>query len=75
MAGVDIAEQIQESFLSCSICFQPFNRPKALSCLHTFCEGCLRDYVESRFEGTGHFPCPLCRQVSKDFLNLFWGTN
>lgn len=62
MAGVDIAEQIQDSFLSCTICFQPFNRPKALPCLHTFCEGCLRDYVASRFEGTGKFPCPLCRQ-------------
>ena len=67
MAGNDIAEQIQESFLSCTICFQPFNRPKALPCLHTFCEGCLRDYVASRFEGTGQFPCPLCRQVSERY--------
>lgn len=63
MAAENIVERIQDSFLSCSICFQPYNRPKALPCLHTFCEGCLRDYITSRFEDTGQFPCPLCRQV------------
>ncbi|KAL4229940.1 zinc ion binding [Mactra antiquata] len=63
MADSKFVDKIQESFLSCSICFQPFIRPKALPCLHTFCEGCLWDYVASRFEGTGQFPCPLCRQT------------
>lgn len=63
MAAENIVDRIQDSFLSCSICFQPYNRPKALPCLHTFCEGCLRDYVTSRFEDTGQFPCPLCRQT------------
>lgn len=63
MAAENFVERLQDSFLSCSICFQAFNQPKALPCLHTFCEGCLRDYVASRFEGTGEFPCPLCRQV------------
>lgn len=63
MASEGIAETLQDSFLSCSVCFQPYNRPKALPCLHTFCEGCLRDYVTSRHEGAPDFPCPLCRQT------------
>ncbi|XP_052791496.1 tripartite motif-containing protein 2-like [Mya arenaria] len=63
MASGDIVERLHDSFLSCPICFQPYNRPKALTCLHTFCEGCIRDYVTSRFDGHGQFPCPLCRQT------------
>lgn len=59
----DVVNDIHESFLTCSICFQLYNKPKALPCLHTFCEGCLRDYVASRYEDVAHFPCPLCRHV------------
>ncbi|OWF41307.1 tripartite motif-containing protein 2-like [Mizuhopecten yessoensis] len=63
MASVRVAREIQDSFLTCAICFQTFVKPKALPCLHTFCEGCLRDYIVSRYESTGQFPCPVCRQV------------
>lgn len=60
-----IAQQIEDSFLCCTICLQPFDQPKALQCLHTFCEKCLDDYCKqylSRFEGSTVFPCPVCRQ-------------
>ncbi|KAL5013832.1 hypothetical protein ScPMuIL_008102 [Solemya velum] len=62
MANKGFAGEIEESFLTCSICFQPYNTPKALPCLHTFCLGCIRDYFYSRFEGADQFPCPVCRQ-------------
>ncbi|KAK3597485.1 hypothetical protein CHS0354_041906 [Potamilus streckersoni] len=62
MASENIAEQIKDNFFSCTICYQPYNRPKALPCLHTFCEVCLSDYIHSRFEGSHVFPCPMCRQ-------------
>ena len=53
---------IEERFYTCSICMSPFEDPKSLPCLHTFCEGCLRDYTESRgFSRNGSFPCPQCR--------------
>ncbi|KAK3099411.1 hypothetical protein FSP39_004033 [Pinctada imbricata] len=63
MASANVVDEIEDTFLSCSICFQQFTRPKALPCLHSFCEGCLRDYIVSRFESSGQFPCPLCRQT------------
>ena len=58
-----LKEKLQEEFLSCKICLEPYLRPKALPCLHSFCEHCLRDYVR-RHPGQrpGHFPCPICRK-------------
>ncbi|XP_013399447.1 tripartite motif-containing protein 2 [Lingula anatina] len=52
-----------EDFLYCQICTEPFRRPKALPCLHTFCQGCLESYATTQHaQETGHFPCPVCRK-------------
>lgn len=63
MASNVLVEEIRDNLLCCPICLQSYVKPKALPCLHSFCEGCLRDYVISRYENLGHFPCPVCRQV------------
>ncbi|XP_059145722.1 tripartite motif-containing protein 3-like isoform X2 [Physella acuta] len=61
-----LRNQIREDHLTCAICFNNFIKPKALPCLHTYCENCLRDYVVSRgYESLGHFPCPTCRSQTK----------
>ncbi|XP_076098947.1 tyrosine-protein kinase Fyn-like isoform X2 [Mytilus galloprovincialis] len=61
-----LREKLQEEFLSCKICLEPFIRPKALPCLHSFCEACLKDYVRRHpGERPGHFPCPMCRKDTK----------
>ncbi|GFO40045.1 tyrosine-protein kinase [Plakobranchus ocellatus] len=62
----NLKEKLQEEFLSCKICLEPLKRPKALPCLHSFCEVCLRDYVR-RNPGSqpGHFPCPMCRKSTQ----------
>lgn len=61
-ASGNIGTQITEEHLTCIICFNKFTKPKALPCLHTFCESCLHDYVVSRnYESHGKFPCPICR--------------
>ncbi|RUS84391.1 hypothetical protein EGW08_007853 [Elysia chlorotica] len=62
----NLKEKLQEEFLSCKICLEPLQRPKALPCLHSFCELCLRGYVR-RNPGNqpGHFPCPMCRKSTQ----------
>lgn len=61
-----LREKLQEEFLSCKICLESFIKPKALPCLHSFCEHCLRDYVRRHpGEKPGHFPCPMCRKDTK----------
>ncbi|XP_078683264.1 uncharacterized protein LOC144917280 [Branchiostoma floridae x Branchiostoma belcheri] len=47
-----------ENFLSCSICFGRFDRPKSLPCQHTFCERCLESQVRPRQP----FRCPNCQR-------------
>ncbi|WAR27446.1 LCK-like protein, partial [Mya arenaria] len=51
------------------ICLEPYRRPKALPCLHSFCEHCLSDYVR-RNSGSrsGYFACPMCRKEDNFIL-------
>ena len=63
MAAADLANQIQEEYLTCQICQGQFRNPKALGCLHTFCQDCLWEYIKSRtYDRAGKFPCPVCRK-------------
>ena len=50
--------------LTCAICQDLLNDPKILPCLHSFCTGCLKEwlgrlpYLEA---SKRHLECPLCR--------------
>ncbi len=65
-----LADQLQENYLTCQICFDIFQQPKALPCLHSFCLECLNSFIHSHQNTTqnrrGHnqnvFQCPLCRR-------------
>ncbi|XP_072027924.1 E3 ubiquitin-protein ligase TRIM13-like [Amphiura filiformis] len=55
----DISQQ-----LTCSICLDHYKIPKTLPCLHTFCQECLQETIDSTatiYRGTAKFPCPKCR--------------
>ena len=41
----------------CSLCNAHYTRPKQLPCLHTFCAGCLQEFVNPRLL----VECPSCR--------------
>lgn len=59
---IHLRDQIEEDLLTCSICCEPFRKPRALPCLHTYCEDCLTTFlVENNHIPTGVFPCPVCR--------------
>ena len=48
-----------KDLLNCTICWELFDEPKSLPCLHTFCEKCLDKFVTSK-GSTDKFACPLC---------------
>ncbi|KAL3868748.1 hypothetical protein ACJMK2_041514 [Sinanodonta woodiana] len=47
---------------ACSICLDPYDKPKILQCFHTFCTKCLQDIIRSTGQ-SGSIHCPLCRTV------------
>ncbi|XP_041372042.1 E3 ubiquitin/ISG15 ligase TRIM25-like [Gigantopelta aegis] len=56
---------INEDFLTCSICFEPFNDPRILPCVHTFCAECLSNHINSTCQpglSRPKFSCPTCRE-------------
>ncbi|XP_078661425.1 uncharacterized protein LOC144905573 [Branchiostoma floridae x Branchiostoma belcheri] len=62
--------RILEDFLSCGICFEPFTKPKALPCQHTFCLRCLETQHKKWLEDCRRTPrqeqqpfrCSICRE-------------
>ena len=66
-------ERVREE-LTCAVCQELFDTPKTLSCLHTFCEGCLSDSekarrkrsrMDSSYPKDGEIECPQCRALSE----------
>ena len=47
--------------LKCAICLHRLKKPRALGCLHSFCERCLGKYVVERAT-SGPVICPLCQK-------------
>lgn len=61
-----MAEQINDEFLTCKICFEHYKDPKCLTCLHTFCEECIEQHVNAqrsyKYTDYREFSCPICRK-------------
>ncbi|XP_077870640.1 E3 ubiquitin-protein ligase TRIM45-like [Saccoglossus kowalevskii] len=57
-AAKSLLDELGEDFLSCSICLEFYKNPKALPCLHTFCEQCLVDF---KVKSGGVLKCATCR--------------
>lgn len=56
------------SYDSCPICYDDYmETPKALQCLHSFCQKCLQAYISSnakRNSNGWYIHCPVCRSIS-----------
>ncbi|UJR34103.1 hypothetical protein I4U23_021512 [Adineta vaga] len=61
-----LAEKINDQYLTCKICLEPFKDPKCLTCLHTFCEQCIENHVSAqrsyKYTDYREFACPICRK-------------
>ncbi|XP_033728951.1 putative tripartite motif-containing protein 75 [Pecten maximus] len=54
-----------EDQITCTICLEVFQDPKALPCLHTFCRKCISSYIigkNLRSRRNKEFACPICRR-------------
>ncbi|XP_071096160.1 tripartite motif-containing protein 12A-like [Haliotis cracherodii] len=52
--------------LTCPICMDLLDDPKALHCLHRFCRGCLARHIQIRTVfGSSSVSCPVCRWESR----------
>lgn len=56
--------------LNCSICLDTLKSPKALSCLHTFCEECIQSIIDSTSGRQKSIVCPECRQKTTPPRNV-----
>ncbi|GAA30484.2 hypothetical protein CSKR_100658 [Clonorchis sinensis] len=45
---MEIRRSLEANFLTCKQCHQPYQKPKVLVCLHTFCQSCLEKLVAQK---------------------------
>ncbi|KAH3887424.1 uncharacterized protein LOC127843980 [Dreissena polymorpha] len=55
-----------EEALRCPLCLETFETPRALACLHTFCEPCLEYYIQDLKSSVkdgklDKIQCPICK--------------
>lgn len=48
----------------CGLCYEDFQDPRILPCMHTFCFKCLGEFVD-QISDENQFPCPLCKNDTK----------
>ncbi|XP_041654518.1 zinc-binding protein A33-like [Cheilinus undulatus] len=61
---------VLENFLSYHVCSETFKDPVSLSCNHSFCSSCLKEF----WEKAQNKNCPICkRKCSKDNLIVNFG--
>ena len=58
---ITFLQLLQDKYLECSLCIGDYRQPKSLACLHTFCLGCLQDFVK---HNPGDIVCPTCRDIT-----------
>jgi tripartite motif-containing protein 59 len=54
--------------ITCPICYEIFDRPKALPCTHAYCEAGLDSYFSS-LGYHSYLGCPTCRENCSDAID------
>jgi len=55
------ASTVTTDLTTCPICFEQFDNPKSLPCLHAFCLKCLQECFKDKSPGD-EVSCPTCRK-------------
>ena len=59
--------QNHKEIVTCPVCFQIYQNPFLLSCMHTVCSKCLAYNVNNNSKlSTSSFMCPICKTKVKD---------
>ncbi|XP_019849913.1 PREDICTED: tripartite motif-containing protein 3-like [Amphimedon queenslandica] len=53
-----------EEQLTCPVCLDHYTNPKALPCLHSFCQHCLEGLPLEKKNETYYLSCPTCRHCT-----------
>lgn len=65
LAADVIDPDVADTFLTCSVCEEPFKNPVGLPCLHSFCKECLTKHILSTTKAQKNpkaFTCPKCKR-------------
>ena len=54
---------VDPSELTCAICLEVLTDPRMLPCVHSFCFGCLDEWVKKSARNKT-ITCPLCKEIS-----------
>ncbi|KAJ8021086.1 Tripartite motif-containing protein 2 [Holothuria leucospilota] len=54
----NVLQRLNEDFVHCAICREPYKEPKMLPCLHSFCLQCLERWISHLGQSLS---CPTCR--------------
>ncbi|KAK3591658.1 hypothetical protein CHS0354_040566 [Potamilus streckersoni] len=66
MAATNPGDSQRREEPHCPICLVKFKTPRQLPCLHSFCQGCLEDFISSKavkMKELKQFECPICRTM------------
>ncbi|XP_071786893.1 E3 ubiquitin-protein ligase TRIM33-like [Asterias amurensis] len=62
---VSALQKIVQNHLECGICFEQYNDPRVLDCLHSFCKICLQTYQSTNYKDATMLICPVCRKKTQ----------
>ncbi|KAJ8032737.1 E3 ubiquitin-protein ligase TRIM56 [Holothuria leucospilota] len=57
----NVIQSLSKDFVHCDICREPYNEPKMLPCLHSFCIQCLEQWARNTHARP--LSCPTCRRT------------
>ena len=55
-----LTSTLDKDFLRCGVCFELFDNPRGLPCLHTFCCKCIKQWAAACSNDMSCVTCPLC---------------